>query len=410
MNVLALNPGSSSLRFKLVSVVPDEECSEHACLASGSVASIGPVAHARVGLGLEQRDVPNVRARDHGEAAAWVLDWLAEQAGAARLDNIDAVGVRVVHGGAQEGACILVTPSVEQQLEQLGSLAPLHNEGSLATIHEAARRLLDRPPIVAVFDTAFHADMPEVARTYALPHELTQRHGIRRFGFHGIAITSVLEGYAHRAKAHASDQRLVVLHLGSGASITAVRGGRGVDTSMGFSPLEGLVMATRSGDLDPSLVPYLARAERATPDEVVNWLNERSGLLGISGRSGDMREIERLRDVGDPRASLAFDLFAYRAKKHMAGMIAVLGGVDAVLFSGGIGENSAAARAAICTGMEWCGIAIDAPLNAQPRRSDGRISAADARVGIHVMAADEERIIARETYSLLASRTPSRTP
>lgn len=410
MRILALNPGSSSLRFKLVSLAPHELDNQHACLASGSVASIGPLARARAGLGLEQRDVPSVRARDHGEAAAWVLGWLAAQAGAAGLDSIKAVGVRVVHGGAQEKTCILITPSVEQQLEKLGSLAPLHNEGSLATIHQVARVLIDAPPIVAVFDTTFHADMPEVARTYALPHELTQRHGIRRTGFHGIAITSVLEGYAHRAESHTSVQRLVVLHLGSGASVTAVRGGRGVDTSMGFSPLEGLVMATRSGDIDPSLIPYLAHAEGATTDEVLSWLNERSGLLGMSGRSGDMREIERLRDAGDPRASLAFDVFAYRAKKHLAGMIAVLGGVDAVLFSGGIGENSAAARAAICSGMEWCGIGIDAALNAQTRRSDGRISAADARVGVHVMAADEERIIARETYSLLARTTPSRMP
>jgi len=410
MRILALNPGSSSLRFKLVSITPHEVGNEHACLASGSVASIGPLARARAGLGLEQREFPSVQARDHGEAAAWVLGWLAAQAGAAGLDNIEAVGVRVVHGGAQENACILITPSVEQQLEKLGSLAPLHNEGSLATIHQVARRLIGGPPIAAVFDTTFHADMPEVAKTYALPHELTHRHGIRRFGFHGIAITSVVEAHAHQEGDHISDRRVVVLHLGSGASVTAVRGGRGIDTSMGFSPLEGLVMATRSGDLDPSLIPYLASAEGATADEILSWLNERSGLLGMSGRSGDMREIERLRDAGDPRASIAFDVFTYRAKKHLAGMIAALGGVDAVLFSGGIGENSAAARAAICSGLEWCGIVIDAALNAQPRRSDGRVSAADARVGVHVMAADEERVIARETYSLLASTTPSRMP
>ncbi|TAJ19875.1 MAG: acetate kinase, partial [Dehalococcoidia bacterium] len=266
-------------------------------------------------------------------------------------------------------------------------------------------RFRGRLPIAAVFDTAFHVDMPASARTYAIPHELTQRHGIRRFGFHGIAITSVLAEYAHRTGAHAADQRLVVLHLGSGASVTAIRGARGIDTSMGFSPLEGLVMATRSGDLDPSLIPYLARAEHTTADEVVRCLNQRSGLLGISGRSGDMREIEQLRNGGDPRASLAFDLFAYRAKKHLAGMIAALGGVDAVLFSGGIGENSAAARAAVCCGMEWCGVAIDASLNAQPARSGGRISPAEARVGIHVVPADEERIIARETCSLVTSST-----
>lgn len=413
MNVLALNPGSSSLRFQLLRIaeagVGRTEADEPECLATGSIAALGPHARARAGLGRELRETPGITADDHEAAAVWAFDWLAIQdwTGVGGAAPIDAVGVRVVHGGLGEGAGTLVTPAVEVELEREAALAPLHGAGSLASIRRARRALPDGSPIVAVSDGAFHAGMPEVARTYALPLELAERHGIRRFGFHGLAITSVLEQHARSqaARGRERDQRIVVLHLGSGASVTATRGGRSVDTSMGFSPLEGLVMATRSGDLDPALIPHLARAEKTSADEVVRWLNERSGLLGISGRSGDMRALERLQADGDPRAKLAFDLFCYRAKKYLAAMIATLGGVDAVCFSGGIGENSAAVRAAVCSGMEWCGIVLDAARNEEPARSHGEIAAPEAPVGVHVVPADEERVIARETCALLLDRS-----
>ena len=401
MRVLALNPGSSSLRFKLLRSEAARSDDPPEALASGSVAAIGPHARAKAGVGSSQREIAAVRAGDAREAVDWALGWLAEQRW---LETVDAVGVRVVHAGRQESAAALVTPGLEAEIERLEALDPLHNAASLTAIRAARRSLLRAVPLAAVFDTAFHAEMPEVAWRYALPWDLQEKHGIRRFGFHGLAIASVLEQHASTPHAleHEADERVVVLHLGSGASVTAVRGGRCIDTSMGFSPLEGLVMSTRSGDLDPSLVAHLARAEKVGADEVVRRLHERSGLLGISGRTGDMREIERLRASGDRRAALAFDVFVHRAKKHLAAMIATLGGVDAVLFSGGIGENSAAVRAAICGDMEWCGIAVDARANEEPERSTGRISPADARVLVRVFAADEERLIAKETCALLA--------
>lgn len=402
MNVLALNPGSSSLRFKLLRISPQEEDGAGACLASGSVAGLGSHARARAGLGLETREIRQVQAPDHGEAAAWALDWLNAQSVASRLDPIDGVGIRVVHGGEHESVGILVTSEVESRLERLSPLAPLHTDASLATLRCARRILPSGLPIAAVFDTAFHANMPEVARTYALPSGLAERHGIRRFGFHGIAVASVLEQHAKSFEDRSTEQRVVVLHLGGGASVTAVRSGRSIDTSMGFSPLEGLVMATRSGDIDPSLIPYLAGAERTTADDIVIRLNKNSGLLGVSGCTTDMREIERLREGGDRRATLAFDLFIYRAKKHLAAMIATLSGVDAVLFSGGVGENSASVRAAICSGMAWCGIVVDPVLNAEPVRGARKISRSASSVGVYVVPADEEQIIARTTSSLVA--------
>lgn len=402
MNVLTLNPGSSSLRFKLLRTDPHGEHADVACLASGAVAGLGSEARARAGLGLETGEMQHVRARDHGEATAWALEWLGAQDGADRLDCIDAVGIRVVHGGGQECAGLLATPDVESGLERLTPLAPLHTQASLETLRCARRSLPSGLPIAAVFDTAFHADMPEVARTYALPSELAERHRIRRFGFHGIAVASVVEQHAQSSPDRSREERVVVAHLGSGASVTAVRSGRSIDTSMGFSPLEGLVMATRSGDIDPSLVSYLASAEGTSADDIVMRLNQNSGLLGISGCTSDMREIERLRAKGDPRATLAFDLFTYRAKKHLAAMIATVDGVDTVLFSGGVGENSAAVRAAICSGMAWCGIVVDPALNAAPARDARKISSSASPVGVYVIPADEERIIARTTSSLVA--------
>lgn len=393
MNVLALNPGSSSLRFKLLRV---EGEGEPEVLASGSVADLGQEAKARAGLGTQVQDVSGAEAKDHAQAAAWACGWIADEVGDAA--PVDAAGVRVVQAGARTACALRVTPELERDLARMSASAPLHGAASLAVLRQA-RALLPGIPLAAVLDDAFHAGMPAVARTYGLPFELAERHGIRRFGFHGLALASVLEQLARRPGAR-PDERIVALHLGSGASATAIRAGRSEDTSMGFSPLEGLMGATRSGDLDPALVPHLARAEGMGAEEVVQLLNERSGLLGVAGGSADMRAIERRRSDGDPRAALAFDLFCYRAKKQLAAMIAVLAGVDAVAFSGGIGENSAAVRAAVCSGMEWAGLALDAALNAKPAR-DGSIGARGSRAGVYVVRADEERVIARETCALL---------
>jgi acetate kinase len=279
-------------------------------------------------------------------------------------------------------------------------LAPLHNPASLAGIQGARGLLGSTVPMVAVFDTAFHRSMPPVARMYALPHALAARYRIRRYGFHGIAHASLVAGYAAFTGSTLEKDRLITLQLGNGCSITAIAGGKSVETSMGFTPLEGLVMGTRSGDLDPSIVSYLAHEEKVHAVEVERWLNEESGLLGVSGRSNDMREL--LQAVAhDERASLAIELFCYRARKYIGAYLAVLGGADAIVFGGGIGENSPEIRSRICADMEWCGVRLDPDRNRAAvglaPGSAARISHDGTAVGVYVVADDEESWIARET-------------
>lgn len=395
MRVLALNPGSSSLRFRLAETAD----APPVVLAQGAVAGLGPAAQARAGVGRAAAAVADVRADDPAQALEWILGWLAARTAEGALAPAEAIGVRVVLCDPQGRASARVDEQLLEQLARDCDRAPLHGAPGLAVLR-AARAWGRGLPVAAVFDSAFHADLPAAARTYALPDGWAERHGVRRFGFHGLAVASALEQHLLRTQA-SGELRRVVLHLGGGASVSAVRGSRCVDTSMGFSPLEGLVMSTRSGDVDPALVAWLARAEGLGADLVVRALNERAGLLGLSGRSGDMREIERLRARGDARAQLAFDVFVHRARRWLGAMAAVLGGLDEVLFSGGIGENSPAVREAICSDMHWCGLALDPRRNASPPARDGRIGADGAAVGAFVVPVDEERLIARATAALL---------
>lgn len=261
-------------------------------------------------------------------------------------------------------------------------------------------------PMVAVFDTAFHHTLPPCARAYALPHELAARHRIRRYGFHGIAHVSLVAGYAAFTGSTLERDRIITLQLGNGCSVMAIARGKSIETSMGFTPLEGLVMGTRSGDLDPSIVSYLAHRENVDAAEIERWLNERSGLLGVSGRSNDMRELlHATTHAQDERAALAIELFCYRARKYVGAYLAVLGGADAIVFGGGIGENSPEIRARICAGMEWCGVSLDTDRNMAavglPPESAARISQDGAEMGVYVVADDEETWIARETVRCL---------
>jgi acetate kinase len=256
--------------------------------------------------------------------------------------------------------------------------------------------------MVAVFDTAFHRTMPEVARQYAIPMDLADRHHIRRYGFHGIAHASLANGYAAGAGRPLQDLRIITMQLGNGCSVAAIAGGKSVETSMGFTPLEGLVMGTRSGDVDPSLVAFLAEREKVEPAEVERWLNEHSGLLGLSGRSNDMRELlHAAEQERDQRAQFAIDLFCHRARKYLGGYLAVLGGADAIVFGGGIGENAPQIRSRICSGMEWCGITLHADRNRAAvglkSGSSAAISAEGSSPAVYVVAADEETWIATET-------------
>ena len=402
MIVLALNCGSSSLKFHVFASDSGVPPAGARRLARGLVERIGSQAT----LAFQTEDGAEFRRHesvpDHEAAVGRVLAWLAEtcEIGRGAGGRIDGVGHRVVHGGERFTQPVLIDTEVVDAIEELEALAPLHNAPSLSGIRAARATLGYEVPMVGVFDTAFHAEMPEHAYRYAIPHELAVKHGIRRYGFHGLAYRSVLARYAELVGTSIDRATLVALHLGNGCSAAAIKGGRSVETSMGLTPLEGLVMGTRSGDVDPALVGHLTRTEQVPVQQVERWLNERSGLLGLSGRSQDMRDLlERERD--DPRARLAVDVFCYRARKYLGAYLAVLGGADAVVFSGGIGEHAPEVRARICAGMEWIGLVLDPARNAAALGGEGRLSPDGARLPVIVIPADEERVIAQDTMNWL---------
>jgi acetate kinase len=393
MIVLALNCGSSSVKFQVLAVEGGEEASRR--LARGLIERIGGSA----GITMEAEGQPPRRETatiaDHEDAVRRVIDWARASA-----PPLEAVGHRVVHGGERYTRPLVIDAAVDTAIEELEALAPLHNGPNLAGVRACRTALGAGIPMVAVFDTAFHSTLPERAYRYAIPYELSLRHGIRRFGFHGISYQFVLARYCRLTGTAPSEATLVALHLGNGASAAAIKNGRSLDTSMGFTPLEGLVMGTRSGDLDPALIGYLARREGVQADQVEHWLNERSGLLGLSGRSRDMRDL--LEHQGDDeRARLAVEVFCYRARKYLGAYLTALGGARAVVFTGGIGENSPEVRARICADMEWCGLVLDPVLNTRAAGRESLVSARDARIEAWVIPTDEERVIARETAQCL---------
>lgn len=393
MIVLALNCGSSSVKFRLFDLGPGAPDGERA-IASGvfeGIAGVGPVLTLRAGDRLERE---SVALHGHEAAVRHLIARIAEER--VRLPAIAAAGHRVVHGGDRFSGPAIIEPQVLAALEALEDLAPLHNAPSVAGIRAARATLGPHVPMVAVFDTAFHASLPERASCYAIPSGLATRHGVRRFGFHGLSYQSVLSAYARLTGIPPERATIVALHLGNGCSAAAIREGRSADTSMGFTPLEGLVMGTRSGDLDPALVGYLARKEGVPLETVEEWLNARSGLLGLSGLSHDMRTL-LAQEAEHPGARLAVEVFCYRARKYVGAYLAALGGAQAVVFTGGIGENAPEIRARICQGMEWCGLRLDPALNAAAVGVEGCINRRDAALQAFVIPSDEELVIARET-------------
>lgn len=397
MKVLVLNCGSSSIRYKLFDM-PEGQAS-----AGGLLERIGEsssvLRHTSAGREVRREG----RVPDHKEGLSWVVRALMDpEHGAIREPSeIDAVGHRVVHGGERFTGSVLVTPEVLEAIREFSTLAPLHNPPNLMGI-EAAGDLLPHAPQVAVFDTAFHGTMPRYAYLYAIPYEYYEKYHIRRYGFHGTSHRYVTLRAAQILGRPLEELRLITCHLGNGCSMAAVKGGRSVDTSMGFTPLEGLVMGTRSGDVDPAIIPFLGRREGLSADEVEKVLNRRSGLLGLSGISNDMREVERAAEGGDERAKLALEVFAYRVKKYIGAYIAVLGGLDALVFTAGIGENSYRMRERICEGLEVFGIALDHRRN---RRTVGRreedISREGSPVRVLVVPTDEELLIAEDTFDIV---------
>ena len=401
MLVLVLNCGSSSVKFQVIDTEGDWS------LARGLIEKIGGQSIVTLhGEGRSPYEAAEA-VSDHEAAVRRVIEWIrAAPSPPGGAGGFDAVGHRVVHGGARFVEPTVIDDDVVRAIEELEDLAPLHNAPSLAGIRACQAVLGSEMPMVAVFDTAFHAALHEYAHRYAISYELALRHGIRRFGFHGTSYRYVIGRYHGLTGTPSGRGAIIALHLGNGCSVAAVRDGAPIDTSMGFTPLEGLVMGTRSGDLDPAIIGYLARKEGVPAAEVERWLNECSGLLGVSGRSRDMRDLLEHQGV-EARARLAVEIFCYRARKYVGAYLAALGGAEAILFSGGIGERSPEIRARICSGMEWCGLRLDPARNAAAAPREARISADGARIEVFVIPTNEELIIARDTAARLGPPSPS---
>lgn len=402
MKILVLNSGSSTVKFQVIETTDGgDDFRRQQKLARGLVDRIGAGASYRF-EGLDRSTKTGAMpAGDHEAAVRSIIHWLGSDG---HEPALDAVGHRVVHGGDEFLAPVRIDDGVIGKIEALNELAPLHNPAAVSGIRAARKLLGTSIPMVAAFDTSFHHTIPEQAAIYAIPYETSQNHKIRRYGFHGLAHQYDIARYAELSGKPVARVRAVTLHLGNGCSATAIRNGQSIDTSMGFTPLEGLVMGTRSGDLDPALVNYLARKEGVTAVDIEGMLNKRSGLLGLSGLSNDMRELIAARD-NEPRARLAIDVFCHRARKYLGAYLAVLGGAEAVIFSGGIGENAPLVRGLICSGMEWCGLELDGTANAARLGRDGKISSANSRLEVFVIHTDEEAIIARETARLIEGRS-----
>ena len=403
MNILVLNSGSSSVKYQLIETSLELiERNADRTLARGVVERIGTASalHRYEPVGSGPHIIPGDYT-DHRLAIAAILDVLAHpETGAAAESGIQAVGHRMVHGGEQFAHSARITPEVERGIQDNAELAPLHNPHNLRGYHAALRQLPDVPH-VAVFDTAYHQTMPPRAYLYGLPYSLYQRHRIRRYGFHGTSHRYVGWRSQVLLDRPRESTRLVTCHLGNGASVCAIEHGRSIDTSMGFTPLEGLLMGPRSGDLDPSVVFYLMHKEEMSEEQVTALLNKHSGLYGISGLSPDMRELLSAEADGNDRARLAIDLFCYRVRKCVAAYAAAMGGMDAVIFTGGIGEHAPSIRARSLEGLQFMGVRIDPARNAATVGREGEISAADATVKALVIPTNEELLIARDTLRVI---------
>lgn len=398
MKILVLNCGSSSIKYKLYDMEGEK------VLAQGGVERIGlDGAFIKVTLpNGEKRQIMHDMP-DHKEGVNVVFKALLDpEMGALKsLDEIDAVGHRIVQGGDKFNQSVLVDKSVEDGIEELCDLAPVHNAGHLKGIR-AVDALMPKTPQVVVFDNAFHSTMPDYAYLYAIPYELYEKYHVRRYGFHGTSHRYVSKRVCEILGLDQADSKVITCHIGNGASIAAVLNGKVVDTSMGLTPLAGVMMGSRSGDIDPSAVTYLMEKLNMTPHEMSDFLNKKSGVLGITGISSDMRDVEAAANEGNERAVLALKMYAYRVKKYIGSYAAAMGGVDAVVFTAGVGENQTGLRADICRGLEFLGIEIDEAVNATARGREAVISSPSSRVKVVVVPTDEEIVIARDTQALVA--------
>ena len=402
MLILVVNAGSSSLKYQLI------DMANEAVLAKGTAERIGAAGGGGALLTHETTGKEKIKTKaempNHMVAMRLVFDALTNSATGAitNVSEISAIGHRVVHGGESFSNSVVITQSVIDGISRLSALAPLHNPPNLMGI-EAAMDALPNAPQVAVFDTAFHQTIPNYAYVYALPYELYAEHGIRRYGFHGTSHMYVAARAADILEKQGipkDAQKIITCHIGNGVSFTAVKGGKSVDTSMGLTPVEGLVMGTRCGDIDPAIMPYLQKQLGYTANDADDIINKKSGLLGISGVSNDMRDITSHAAAGEERSKLALDIFCYRAKKYIGAYAAAMGGLDAIVFTAGIGEHAPLVRANICEGLGYFGIKIDAEKNAHCS-DECDINSADNGVSVFVIPTNEELAIARETVRVV---------
>ncbi|MCM3627502.1 acetate kinase [Paenibacillus glycanilyticus] len=397
MKVLVINAGSSSLKYQLYNM------ENETVLASGRVERIGMdssiVTHEPPG----KPDVTEVsEILDHITAVKKVIDMLThpEHGVVSSMEEIDAVGHRIVHGGEVFKNSALVTADVKQEIRKLFELAPLHNPAHMMGINAVEANMPNVPQVV-VFDTAFHQSMPNTSYLYPIPRVLYRRHKVRRYGFHGTSHQYVSQQAADFLGKPLDSLKMISCHIGNGASATAILDGKSFDTSMGMTPLEGLMMGTRSGDLDPAIVPFVMNKEDLTLSEVNSMLNKHSGMLAISGISSDMREIVEAMGEGDANAKLAFDMYTYRVRKYIGAYAAAMNGVDVILFTAGVGENSNVLRKAVCEGITFLGVELDEERNNVRSKEVREISTDASRVKVLVVPTNEELLIARDTYAIV---------
>ena len=395
MNVFVVNCGSSSLKYQLIDSDTEEVIAKGLCERIGIDGSLTHKPTGKENL-VKKCDMP-----DHKSAVSYVLEALTDPVyGVIRdLSEIDAVGHRIVHGGERFANSVVINDEVIRAIEECNDLAPLHNPANLIGI-SACQTLMPDVPMVAVFDTAFHQTMPKKAYLYGLPYEYYDEYKVRKYGFHGTSHSFVSKRLIEMIGKEGQDSKVIVCHLGNGSSVSAVRNGESVDTSMGFTPLDGLIMGTRSGSIDPAVVQFLCGKLNLSVDEVLTMLNKQSGVEGISGVSSDFRDLEKASNEGNERATTALEIFVYRVAQYIGSYTASMNGVDAIAFTAGIGENNGKIRKAICDYLGYLGITIDDEAN-QTAGEEIRISAADSKVDVYVIPTNEELAIARETVALL---------
>lgn len=397
MKVLVINCGSSSIKFQLL------EMENEMLLAKGQVERIGMDGSLLKFLGKHEYVIEIKRTiPDHKTGIQLILESIVQEnyGVIASLEEIECIGHRVVHGGERFKESVVINDEVLKTISSCITIAPLHNPVNLEEI-KICQDLFPGVMQVAVFDTAFHQTIPETAYLYGLPYELYIKYGIRRYGFHGISHQYVADTLAQKIGRALKKMKIITCHLGNGASVAAVKDGRSIDTSMGFTPLEGLIMGTRSGEIDPAIIPFIMEQEDMTGKQVYRYLNNKSGILGLSGLSSDFRDLESAAKIGDQRAQMAIDVFAYQVRKYIGSYVVAMGGLDAIVFTAGLGENSPYMRAKICSGLEVVGAHLDLKKN-EVRGEDADLSKSDSDVAIWTILTNEELMIARETKKLFA--------